>query len=49
MFARGLGIIWVIPGAPHLASAAGVTTCGKRRETRVNWRRAEMKRDRGLL
>ena len=29
MFAGGLGIIWVIPGAPHLASATGVTTCGR--------------------
>ena len=47
MFARRLGVIRVIPGAPHLASAAGVTTC---RETdAVNCERAEMKRDRGLL
>ena len=33
VFAGGLRIVWVVPRAAHLASPAGVATCGK---TRVN-------------
>jgi hypothetical protein len=46
VFAGGLRIVWVVPRAAHLASPAGVATCGK---TRVNGARGKMKRDRGLL